>query len=61
MNVQELCWLLSEENFPSLAMGQEFINWCKSNNVDVLSLETSKITQLFREFQRENLNKILRK
>lgn len=60
--VQELCWLLADENFPSLETGQEFVNWCLHRDIDVLVLDDrERIIELFREFRREILFRILKR
>ena len=61
ISIQELCWALADENFPSLETGQEFVSWCSHQDVDVLMLKDhERIISLFREFVRERRNKILK-
>jgi len=60
VNIQELCWLLSEEGFPSLDDGKRFIDWATHKNIDVLN-GNIEVVELFKKFKHERLMEIVKK
>ena len=61
ITLQQLCWLLSDEGFPSLDDGKQFINWAKDKNCNVLNTKPEESRSLFKEFKQERLMSLLKK
>jgi len=59
MNVQELCWVLSECNFPSIQSGEEFISWCANKGIDILIQDNETIVSEFKLFVKSRIERTL--
>jgi hypothetical protein len=59
-DIQDLCWLLSDENFPSIDSGKEFVTWCSNKDIDILSCDKEQVIIEFRKFVKHRIKVILK-